>query len=503
MGKATDPFSKLKMLSTEASLLSSISGLLEWDQETHMPHDAIHMRSAELELMAGLIHKQRTSSSFKKALSELVDLSTGKMKEPGASLEMKASAREWLKEFLKDSKLPSSFVKNFSKTTSAALAAWDEAKKTANFKLFLPHLEKIVALSRKKAKFLGYKKHPYDALLDLYEPDLTTDSLTTLFEKLKPPLINILKETQKKQKTIDLHLGTFTEDLQIKTGLLLLKAMGFSKETSRLDTSSHPFCTGLHPKDIRMTTRIDLKDPASSIFSIIHEGGHGLYHQNLPVEHFGTPLCEAASYGVDESQSRLWETIIGRGLPFWKFFYPKLQELFPENLSDISLEDFFSWVNRIEPSTIRVEADEVTYCLHIILRFEIEKGLIEGSIKVKDVPTVWNKKMKEYLGITPSNDKEGCLQDIHWAMGGIGYFPTYAIGNILAAQLFESIKISNPDFKHKIENGDFTFLREWLYENIHKHGKIYTPKELILKATRKSLGVDSYINYLEAKFLKK
>ncbi len=497
MSQPKDPFSKLKTLSKEIALLSSISGLLEWDQETHMPSQAIDMRASQLELMAGLIHKHKTSSTFKKTLSELIDL----MATKEHSLEMQAAAREWLKDFLRDSKLPSSFVKNFSKTTSAALAAWDEAKKTANFHLFLPHLEKIVTLSRKKANLLEYKEHPYDALLDLYEPDLTTATLTTLFEKLKPPLIHILKETQKKQKKVDLNLGIFAEDLQIKTGHLLLRAMGFSKESSRLDTSSHPFCTGLHPKDIRMTTRIDVKDPSSSIFSVIHEGGHGLYHQNLPEEHFGTPLCEAASYGVDESQSRLWETIIGRGFPFWKFFYPKLQELFPDDLSTISLNDFYCWINRIEPSTIRVEADEVTYCLHIILRFELEKGLIDGSIQAKDVPTIWNKKMEEYLGITPSNDQEGCLQDIHWAMGGIGYFPTYALGNLLAAQLFESIKLSHPDFKQKIEIGDFSFLREWLYENIHKHGKIYPPKELILKASGKPLGVESYINYLETKFL--
>ncbi len=495
-----DPFTKLSLLSTKIATLQSILSLLEWDQETYMPEGALQSRSDQLQLVSTLLHKQKTSPSYKKALSDLIDLPTGAIKQKEASLEVQAAAREWRRQFLQEDKIPASFVKSFTKCTSAALHAWSQAKNNNNFSLFSPHLEKIVSLSRKKAELLGYKEHPYDALLDLYEPNLTVATLTPLFKQLKEALIDRLAKTQKRPLKNTPSLGIFPEELQKKTGQFLLEVMGFSKDTSRLDISSHPFCTGIHLTDNRMTTRIDLNHPASNIYSVLHEGGHALYHQNLPEKYYGTPLCEAVSYGVDESQSRLFETQLGKSFPFCSFLFPKLQEIFPENLSAISLEDFYQFINQVAPSEIRVEADEVTYSLHIILRFEIEKGLMEGSIKVKDVPAIWNAKMQETLGITPSSDATGCLQDIHWAMGGIGYFPSYVIGNLLAAQLFSTIKTTFPAWEKKVEKGDLSFLKSWLQENIHQYGKIYTPQELIFKATKKPLGVEDYIKYLNTKF---
>ncbi|MES2200578.1 MAG: carboxypeptidase M32 [Chlamydiota bacterium] len=495
-----DPFTKLSLLSTKIATLQSIHSLLEWDQETYMPEGAIQSRSDQLQLLSGILHKERTSPSYKKALSDLIDLDSGKIKQQDASLEVKAAAREWRRQFLQDTKIPSSFVKNFTKCTSAALHAWTEAKNSNNFSFFAPHLEKIVSLSRKKAELLGYKEHPYDALLDLYEPDLTVATLTPLFSRLKEALTSLLIKIQKHPIKNIPSLGVFQEELQKKTGLFLLEVMGFSKDTSRLDLSSHPFCTGIHLKDNRMTTRIDLHHPTSNIYSVLHEGGHALYHQNLPAKHYGTPLCEAVSYGVDESQSRLWETCLGKSFAFCSFLFPKLQEIFPLNLSSISLKDFYHFVNQVTPSEIRVEADEVTYSLHIILRFEIEKGLMEGTIKVKDVPDIWNAKMKETLGITPTSDAKGCLQDIHWAMGGIGYFPSYALGNLLAAQLFSTLKTTFPSLEEKVSQGDVSFIKNWLQENIHQYGKIYSTEELILKVTKKPLGVDDYIEYLNTKY---
>lgn len=497
MAQSKNPFSKVKELAKQTTILSSIGTLLEWDQETYMPEEAIEVRSNQVELIASLVHKGRTAPSFKKALENLIDIPSGALKQKDAPLEVQAAAREWREEFLKASKLSASFVKQFAKTTSTALPIWSEAKAKSDFALFAPHLEKIVKLSQKKAKLLGFSDHPYDALLDLYEPKLTVATLTPLFAALKKELIAIY---QKAPKPTPLSLGSFPQEKQMEAGRLVLKLMGFSPKESRLDISSHPFCVGVHPIDTRMTTRIDLHNPLSSIASVMHEGGHGLYNTHLPIEFYGTPVCEPASFGVDESQSRLWETMIGKGLPFWKFFYPKLQALFPQNLSHIPLSDFYAYMNRVEPSFIRVEADEVTYCLHIILRFEIEKALIEGSLKVRDIPKVWNAKMQESLSITPSNDAEGCLQDIHWAMGGIGYFPSYALGNLLAAELFSLIQKAHPDWQAKLSSGDLLFCKEWLKDHLHRHGKTYPVKELIPKIIGRPLGIDAYIEYLKRKF---
>lgn len=493
---AKTPYEKLFLLSKKTTLLSAAGALLEWDQETYMPEGAITARSEQLEVLSEIIHKSATSKTFKKLLNELIDLDTGEMKsqEP---LHIEAAAKHWRKNLLRDEKLPITFVKKFTTLSSTSVHAWIGAKEKNNFSLFAPHLENMVSLCRKKASYLGYKDHPYDALVDLYEPGMTSKDLIPLFKELKKSLIEILHTAP---KIPPLPLGTFSADKQKQLGDDLQKILGFSPKISRLDTSFHPFCSGLHPSDTRMTTRIDEEFPMYSISSIIHEGGHGLYNKNLPQEHYGSPVCNHASFGVDESQSRLYETIIGQGLPFWTYFYPKLQRTFPQNLSGISLEEFYKDINKVEPSTIRVEADEVTYCLHVILRFEIEMGLIDGSVKVKEIPSLWNQKMQESLGITPKDDAEGCLQDIHWAMGGIGYFPTYALGNLLAAELFTCIKKSHSDWDKKIASGDLSFLEAWLKENIHRHGALYSPKDLIKKVTGKSLGTESYIQYLKEKF---
>jgi carboxypeptidase Taq len=496
-------FQQIHKQSKTTSILESIHNLLEWDQETYMPKEAIEYRSLQIELMASLVHKQKTSKTFKTLLSKLIDIDTGNYLDNTLSIEEKSALREWRRDYLKASKLPASFVKQFAKVTSKAIHAWTEAKHHNRFGEFSNHLEKIVELCRKKADFLGYKEHPYDALLDLYEPDMTCKRLDELFAKLKHSLKELLKTIHAKPKPPrDFLSKDYSQSSQMKIGQQILKSLGFSSGMNRLDLSSHPFCNSLNPKDVRMTTRIIQNMPLSNIFSVIHEAGHGIYEAQLNEKMFGSPLCSAISLGIHESQSRFWETIIGKSFPFWQHFFPIIQNEFPSQLANVSLDEFFAAVNFVEPSLIRVEADEVTYCLHVILRYEIEKELIEGTLSVKDLPHAWNKKMREYLGVVPHGDNDGCLQDIHWSMGGFGYFPTYALGNLYAAQIFETFSLEHPEWKNEVSKGHFTFIREWLKKKLHHDGRKYSADEVIQNISGKRLEAAPYTEYLKNKFQK-
>ncbi|HEY5259616.1 MAG TPA: carboxypeptidase M32 [Rhabdochlamydiaceae bacterium] len=492
-------YQKLHETSKATSLFASIQSLLEWDQETYMPNDAADYRGQQVSAIANLVHKQKTSPKFVKELKSLINLETGAVLDTTLSPQLHASLREYRRDYLQASKIPASFVKLFSKTTSQGLHAWSYAKKNDRFSHFAPHLEKIVKLSRKKAEYLGYKDHPYDALLDLYEPGITVATLTPLFSKLKTALTALVKEVADRPRPPPIT-GHFAESKQLELSAHLLKIMGFDKGSSRLDLSMHPFCVFLHSKDVRMTTHLHTHTPFPCIFSVLHEGGHGLYDQGLPEEQYGSPLGEAASVAVHESQSRFWETFIGHGLPFWKHFYPVLQKTYPETFTAISLEDFYRTINTVKRSFIRIDADEVTYSLHVIMRFEIEKALIEGSLKVKDLPKVWNQKMEEYLGVTPKTDAEGCLQDTHWAGGYFGYFPSYTLGNIYAAQLFDTFQKEHPQWEGQLALGDLSFVRLWLKEKIHKWGREYIPTQLIERATGSPVSESHYIHYLEKKY---
>jgi carboxypeptidase Taq len=480
--------------------LTSIENILEWDQETYMPSAAIDFRAAQKGLMAGHVHKLKTSTKYSHLLNQLIDLESGQVSDPNLTPAQCAALREWRRDHLKAIKIPASFVKTFSSTCSIAGNQWIEAKKNSNFSLFAPSLTKILQLSRKKADFLGYQDHPYDALLDLFEPGMTVTKLTPLFDRLKTALTALVKTIQSKPPVnIECLKGEFNSELQMQFGRKILKAMGFTPEDSRLDLSVHPFCTPVHPLDTRMTTRTHHDDIMSNIFSVVHEGGHGLYNKGLNIEQFGSPLGEQSSLGIDESQSRWWETRIARTKPFWTHFLPLLQRDFPQ-LQKAHLDQFYSAINEVRPSFIRVEADEVTYSLHVIIRFEIEKALIEGSLKVKDLPAVWNQKMHDYLGITPSKDSEGCLQDIHWAFGHVGYFPTYVLGNLYAAQFFNAFEKAHFDWQSRVSKGELGFIREWLHTNIHQYGRQYTPEELVMRISGKQLEETDYVKYLNGKY---
>lgn len=498
--QAQNDYQALFALSKKIRHLEGICHLLEWDQETYMPKDASSVRAEQIELMAGIIHAEKTGSHFHQALSSLIDLDTGNI-IPGLSDLEQAALKAWRRDYLKAAALPNDFVKNFARLSSESMTVWAKARKNNDFKSFAPYLEKIISLSRQKADYLGYKEHPYDALLDLYEPEITTNEIASLFGKVKTGVTALLKEIVAAPQIDDTCLhGKFSHAKQLKLGNALLHAMGFDPNKGRLDLSTHPFSATIHPSDSRITTRIHRTSLFDSISTILHEGGHSLYEMGLMPEYYGSPICEALSLGIHESQSRLWETRIGQSKPFWKHFLPLLKKTFKGKLDNVTLDHFYRAINKVEPSLIRVESDEVTYSLHVILRFEIEKQLIEGSLKVADIPEAWNHLMQTSLGITPPNDREGCLQDVHWSMGGFGYFPTYTLGNLYAAQLFEAFAKAFPDWEKRISEGDLLFLREWLQKNIHRHGRTFQANELIEQITGQKLSEKPYLNYLSFKY---
>lgn len=498
--KTPEAYTELAAISKKIHTYNSILTLLHWDQETYMPPGGITPRSQQIAELSSLIHEEKTSPQFKHCLSKLVHLSSGKPRIKGLTKEQLAACREWLNQFDKSRRLPTSFIKNFSQITSEASQIWAIAKKSNNFKLFSPFLEKIIQLNRQKADILGFEDHPYDALLEGYEPCMSTKKVEKIFTGLEKELKGLLKKISAAKSIDDSFLcRKVGEEKQLAISQLLLAHLPIDKTYTRLDLSSHPFSLALHPHDSRITTRFLPHSFMSNIFSILHEAGHSFYEMGLSTEHWGTPLSEYISLSIHESQSRLWETLIGRSLPFWESFYPPLQKELPF-LKKISLDKFYRAINRVKSSFIRVEADEVSYGLHIILRFRIEKQLITGELQVADLPHAWNAEMQNLFGITPPSDSLGCLQDIHWSLGDFGYFPTYALGNLFAAQFFATFTKQQPDWKEKVAKGHLDFVREWLKSNIHQWGRRYNADELIKKVTSKPLDEKAYCSYLKKKY---
>jgi carboxypeptidase Taq len=391
-------------------------------------------------------------------------------------------------------------VEEFAKITSQAIIAWRNAKNENAYQQFAPFLDRIVSLCRKKADLLGYKEHPYDALLDQFEPDLKTKEVDHLFSKLRMTLTPMIKKMSHQPIDDQFLQGSWDQKKQMAFSQKLLDAMGYDSNKGRVDFSSHPFSSSSHPTDSRITTRIHPTSLISNLFVILHEGGHALYEMGLPQAEFGSPLGDARSLGVHESQSRWWETRIGLSRPFWQYFFPLLKETFKGQLDHINLDTFYRAINKVEPTFIRVEADEVTYPLHVVLRFEMEKALIEGSLNVRDIPDAWNAKMEEFLGIVPSTNREGCLQDIHWSMGAFGYFPTYTLGNLYAAHLFEAFVRDHSDWEKLVAAGELGFIKRWLHEKVYQHGRRYTTQELLKQATGHDFSAEPYLHYLKKKY---
>ncbi len=496
-----ESYQDLQELSTEIHHFNSILGLLHWDQETYMPPGGITPRSHQISQLSALIHEKKTGRKFKESLEKLVSLSTGKIKAKGLSKAQHAAVREWRKDFLRATKLPASFVKTFSQVTSEASQIWSAAKKENNFKIFAPSLEKILDLCRQKAQIFGFEDHPYDALLETYEPCMTTRKVDLIFTGLQKELTSLLKKITSSRQIDNRFLHkTVDAEKQQELGKLILSRLPMDLAYTRLDLSAHPFSLALHPHDSRITTRVLPNAFMSNVFSVLHEAGHSFYEMGLPLDTWGTPLSEATSLSVHESQSRWWETLIGRSLPYWEHMYPILHKALPTLLKGISLEKFYRAINKATPTLIRVEADEVTYCLHVIVRFEIEKALISGKLQVSDLPEAWNAKMEEYLGLVPPNNTQGCLQDIHWSLGDFGYFPTYALGNLLSAHFFTAFAKQHPDWEKRLSKGDLCFIKDWLKKNIHSHGRMYNSEELAKKVTGKPFSEAAYCAYLKKKY---
>ncbi len=484
----------------EITVLGNTAGVLGWDQEVNMPSANAPYRADQLSLLAGMCHQKFTDP----VVGDLISDAESSKNLAGDPLgDSAVNLREWRHSYDRSRKLPQKLVEEMARVSSNAQVEWVEARKENKFARFQPWLEKIVALVQEQAKCYGYKDHPYDALLEDYEPGLTTAELNKLFPPLKKSLAEMVAKitSSKRQPDSSILKRACPIPAQQAFCKTMAEAIGFDFTKGRLDIAAHPFTTGLGPSDTRITTRYEETNFENSFFSTLHEAGHGIYDQNLPGDdHYGTPRASAVSLGIHESQSRLWENLVGRSLPFWEYFYPQLKKSFPGVFDDVSLEAFYFAVNHSAPSFIRTESDEVTYNLHICLRFDIETALISGNLKTGDIPGLWNDSMKKYFGIVPATDSVGCLQDVHWSHGSFGYFPTYTLGNLYSAQFFEKADKDLGGLGSGFKKGNFAPLKKWLNEKIHTHGQRYRAGDLCKVVTGRELTSDYFLNYLRTKF---
>lgn len=502
MSQQDTAYTHLRELSRYAQTLNSINHLLHWDQETHMPPGGASLRAEQLKVMAGLIHRAKTGTPFREALATLVDLDSGEVYSDGLTAVQEAALRRWHRDWKRENVLPETFVEEFAALTSEAIEVWKEARRHDNYAAFAPYLEKIISYNRRKADYIGYSQSPYDALLEEYEPEMTTAEVSAIFDALRTPITELLHAINRQPQvdTSCLQVGV-AEETQLSFGKQLLQSIGFDFAKGNLSLSTHPFCQALHPHDCRITTRIKVNDPMGNIGTLLHEGGHALYEMHLPASEYGTPLGEALSLGMHESQSRWWETYIGQSKPFWEHFLPQLHAHCGPHWPPTTLDAFWKAINKVEPSFIRVEADEVTYPLHVILRFELERDLIEGKLSVADLPAAWNAKMDAFLGIVPPSERLGCLQDVHWAMGAFGYFPTYLLGNTYAAYLFDVFTRTYPGWSERVAKGELHFIAQWLKEQVHHHGRRYSSRILLEHVGEGApFNEKPYLRYLTDKY---
>ena len=474
--------------------LSSASLTLVWDRQTYMPEGGVRGRAEQLATLSRLAHEMLVSEETGGLLSSLDGL------DPDT--DESALVRVTRRDYDKATKLPARLVEELSRAQSLAEPAWTKARENSDWKAFAPHLEELLALQREGAEHLGYDEHPYDAMLDAFEPGARKAPLEAMFEELKAgilPLLRNISDAPNEDRSSPLH-GPFDEKLQEEFGASVATAFGYDWARGRQDRAIHPFCAGINSGDVRITTRFDPGWLSPALFATFHETGHAMYEQGVNPDYFRTPLDGGASMGIHESQSRMWENLVGRSRPFWKHYYPQLRETFPQALGNTDLETFYRAINEVRPSEIRVEADELTYNLHVLLRFELEIALFEDNLSVADLPVAWNSGMEKYLGVTPENDARGVLQEVHWAAGLFGYFPTYTIGNVLSGQLFETAVEQHPQIPEEIGRGEFGTLLGWLRENVHRHGSRYEPEDLIRNVTGRTLDTAPYLKYLNTKF---
>ena len=484
----------------EVKALGEAAAVLGWDQQTYMPPGGAAARAAQMTALAGVIHEKATGGDTARLL-DAAEREGGGLDPDGDGAAFLRAAR---RDFDQATKIPTALVAETARVTALAFEQWARARAESDWGRFAPWLEQILDLTRQAADHLGHGGERYDALLDQYEPGMTAADVRTMFEAIKPDLVALVKAVAALGPgAVDdsvLH-RSFDEEKQRKFGEGVVKALGYDWSRGRQDRALHPFCTSFGRDDVRITTRFDPDFLPAALFGSIHETGHALYEQGVAERYAGNILADGTSLGFHESQSRLWENLVGRSRPFWNHFYPALQAAFPESLGGVDGERFYRAINKVEPSLIRVEADEVTYNLHILLRFEIEQALLSGELSVADAPEAWNAKTREYFGLTPPDDASGILQDVHWSGGSIGYFPTYSVGNLLSVQLYDK---ANADLGGQIEaqvaSGDFAPLLGWLRENVHQYGRKYLPKELVQRIVGGPLDPAPYLRYLKTKF---
>ena len=496
----TSLLSTLKNQLKEIATINSIAATIHWDRETYMPPGAIEERAEQESYLATLSHQKQTGSDLQKTLSSLLDLETGNILNTKLDNADQQFLREVYRDYRHATALPSDFVAQFSKTTAQSQHYWGIARDKKDFSIFLPWLKDVIALNQKKARYLSPDSFAYDTLLDLYEPGLGVDTLDPLFENLKEHTVSLLNTIQPKLNDIPKISGTFPTNLQWDFGIQIIKKIGFNFENGRQDKSTHPFSTRLSASDVRITTRMSEHHFDEGFSSTIHEAGHALYEQQLPKEWFGTPFGEATSLGIHESQSRFWENTVCKSSSFWNGHFDQLQALFPTPLEGHSSSTFYAQLNRVSPGFIRVEADELTYNLHILIRYELEKRLISGDLSPNDLPAAWNKKYSDYLGVTPHHDREGCLQDVHWSCGYFGYFPTYTLGNMMSSMFTEKMRTDIPHFDSLLNNGNFDEIRLWLEHNIHSVARRKRSSELVETVCGTPLSAEPLITYLKLKF---
>ncbi|MEO6251798.1 MAG: carboxypeptidase M32 [Ferruginibacter sp.] len=470
------------------------SAVLQWDQETYLPPKGNDIRGRQLATLSEIAHRQFTDDATGALLNELVT-------KNGLDDKEQKNVELSLYDHNKSKKLSSDFVRKMSETVTKSFHAWIQARKENSFAGFEKPLDELIQLKKQEADMLGYQQHPYNALMNDYDKGLSVAIVDTVFADLKPQLSDLLDTIKNKTQVYNGFLHQhFDKDSQWQFGMEILKQMHFDFEAGRQDISEHPFTINFSNADVRITTRIDEKDLGNMAWSCIHEGGHALYEQGLPGEEYGLPLGEYCSLSIHESQSRLWENCVGRGLAFWKHNMRLVKKYFPQQFNNITIEQFYHGINKVQPSLIRTEADELTYHFHVMIRYEIEKMLIDGSIKTKDIPAYWNEHYEKYLGIQVPDDKRGCLQDVHWSHGSFGYFATYSLGSLYAAQLYAAYGRQNPSFEKELASGNNERLLHWLRQQIHQYGRYYTSEELCNNATGETLNSRYFMDYANKKY---
>ena len=474
--------------------IKNASALLQWDQETHLPPKGAQFRGQQISTLSELAHQQFSDERLGDELKELAARND-------LSFAQKRNVERTLEDYTKNKKYSSAFVRKLSEQVNKAFHSWIGARKENSFSAFAPDLDALVALKKEETGILGYEGHPYNALLDEFEKGATVDLVDRTFAGLLPALKALTDKIAARPQVDDSFLSQhYPKQQQWDWGMYLLKQLNYDFEAGRQDLSEHPFSISFNPQDVRITTRVDEADFGNMTWSTIHEAGHALYEQGLPPSEYGLPSGEACSYSIHESQSRLWENNVGRGLPFWQHYFPELQRLFPQQFGKVSAEGFYRGINKVQPSLIRTEADEITYHFHVYIRYELEKRLIEGSLSTKDVPGYWNEQYKKLLDVDVPDDKRGCLQDVHWSHGSFGYFPTYSLGSFYAAQFYQTAKGQLPALEDELRAGQTAGLLAWLRDQVHAKGRLYTSEELCASVSGKGLDVSFFLDYLLQKY---